>query len=483
MNAGLWTAYEAAAATGGLLCARGGEIAGGELPEESWTAEGLSIDTRTLQPGEIFVALKDVRDGHDFVKNAFGAGAAVALVSRAPSDTPDNAPLLVVEDTLKGLEALAAAARDRCFGKLIAVTGSAGKTSTKEQLRALLAPSGKVHAADRSFNNHLGVPLTLAALPADTDFGVFEIGMNHAGEITPLSRLVRPHIAIVTTVAAAHLEFFQSVEEIAEAKAEIFAGVRRNGTAILPKDNEYFDLLANRARESAGSGGDIRIISFGSAKGADLRMLDYAMPDDGGAVVKAEIFGKPQSFRMGMPGIHQAMNALAAVGAVEAAGGDIDRAFAALAELKPVDGRGEARSLMLDGKAVTLIDESYNANPASMRAAINVLASMTPQGRRVVVLGEMRELGDTAEALHTELAGVLMKSGVDRVYAAGDLMKPMMEALPAEKRGGWAATAVDLVDGVSKELADGDIVMAKGSNASRVSEFVQKLQALAVRPE
>lgn len=495
MTTGLWTAYEAAAATGGALCARGALAQADELPEESWTARGLSIDTRTIKPGEIFVALQDVRDGHDFVRRAFGAGAAAALVSRAPADTPDGAPLLLVDDTLKGLSALAVAARDRCFGKLIAITGSAGKTSTKEQLRAALMPSGKVHAADKSFNNHLGVPLTLAALPANVDFGVFEIGMNHPGEIAPLAQLVRPHIAIITIVAAAHLEFFSSVEKIAEAKAEIFSGVRKGGTIILPKDNHYFDLLANRARQCMGSGGGAEIISFGATKGADLRMLDYHIAHDGIGVMRAEIFGQQKKIRMGMPGQHQAMNALATLAGVSAAGGNLDLAIDALERLQPVGGRGQAVAITLAGKAVTLLDESYNANPVSMAAAISVLGNMCsggqaeqPKGeatsrtagwqarRRIAVLGEMRELGEEAGTLHKALGALLVDAHINRVFAAGALMKPMFEALPAPMRGGWAESAVDLVDMVRHEAHEGDVIMAKGSNASRVADFVKSLQ-------
>ena len=246
----LWTAYEAAAATGGALCARG-EIQR-EWVAEDWSASDISIDTRSIKPGEMFVALRDIRDGHEFLRNAFDAGAAVALVTRAPENAPEGAPLLVVNDTLQGLQDLAIAARTRNFGKRIAVTGSVGKTSTKEILRTILRPSGGVHAADRSFNNHWGVPLTLARMPMRADFSVFEIGMNHAGEIEPLSRLVRPHVAVVTTVGAAHLEFFNSVEGIAEAKAEIFTGLAPGGIAVLPFDNPYYKLLKNPRRGSGG---------------------------------------------------------------------------------------------------------------------------------------------------------------------------------------------------------------------------------------
>ncbi len=472
----LWNALEAAANTGGALCAKG-LMPEGELPEESWVAEGLSIDTRTIQPGDIFVAIKDVRDGHDFVRSAFAAGASAALVSRAPKDTPDGKPLLLVPDTLAGLRDLAAAARDRCFGKLIGVTGSAGKTSTKEMLRAALAPSGKVHAAQKSFNNHLGVPLTLAALPKDADFGVFEIGMNHAGEITPLTDLVRPHIAIVTTVAAAHLEFFASVEEIAEAKAEIFSGLRgignNMGVAILPKDNPYFDLLANRATQLAAA----EIISFGTDAGSRIRMTSYEPQPSGLNTVHVDFDGTPLSFQLGLTGQHQAMNALAVLGAVKAVGGSLDKAIAALEAMQPVEGRGARHQLRIDGRKVTLIDESYNANPASMAVSISGLGAMPIQGKRIAVLGEMRELGESEAALHLDLANALEVAKIDLVFAAGPLMKEMYETLPEAMRGGFAATALDLVAPVKDAALAGDIIMAKGSNASRVGLFVKELIA------
>jgi UDP-N-acetylmuramoyl-tripeptide--D-alanyl-D-alanine ligase len=480
METGLWTAYEAAAATGGALCARG-PLADGqsELPEENWAANGLSIDTRTIKPGDIFVALKDARDGHDFVPQAFEAGAAAALVSRAPEDTPEGAPLLLVQDTLNGLEQLAAAARDRCFGKLIGVTGSAGKTSTKEQLRAALSPSGKVHAAQKSFNNHLGVPLTLAALPSDADYGVFEIGMNHAGEITPLTKLVKPHVAIITTVAAAHLEFFDSVEGIAEAKAEILLGVRSGGTVILPKDNKYFDLLANRATQVQQTNGPITILTFGSSAGADIRMLDYSAGANGQNRVKAELFGKPLEFTMAMAGEHQAMNALAVLGAVHATGASVDAAVEALGQLGAVGGRGEPQALTLDGKRITLIDESYNANPVSMAAAIKVLAGWQGEGRKIAVLGDMLELGPDGPRLHMEIAPQLVDAGIDHVYAAGELMKPMLEKLPEGMQAGWQKSASDLFQVLKEDLRDGDVLMAKGSNASRVTELVRQIKGQA----
>jgi len=477
-NGNLWTAYEAAAATGGALCARGGD------PEhwtaETWEANGISIDTRSLKPGEMFVALRDARDGHEFLDNAFEAGASVALVAHAPDDAPEGAPLLVVGDTLEGLKDLALAARQRNFGKRIAVTGSAGKTSTKEILRGILSASGKVHAADKSFNNHWGVPLTLARLPMRADFGVFEIGMNHVGEITPLTDLVRPHVAIVTTVAPAHLEFFKSIEEIAEAKAEIFSGLAKGGLAVLPVDNPHFSLLKTRA-QAAGAAG---YVTFGEKDGADFQLLAYE-ETSAGARITVKIRGETREITVGIPGRHQALNMLAALAAADAVGANLEASIKALGNLTPAEGRG-ARSIikLVDGEA-TLIDESYNANPASMAAAIGLLgaAPVGENGRRIAVLGEMLELGPDAPALHAELSKLLVAAKVDRVYAAGGLMLHLWEALPPEMRGLHAGSAVGLVGPVEDDVAPGDVVMVKGSNASQVSAVARALKPRSEKQE
>lgn len=467
----LWSAYEAAAATGGALCARGGDPK--RWTAEEWSAGGISIDTRSLKPGDIFVALRDIRDGHEFLKNAFEAGASAALVARAPEDAPEGAPLLVVGDTLQGLRDLAVAARLRNFGKRIAVTGSAGKTSTKEILRTILSSAGMVHAADKSFNNHWGVPLTLARLPMSADYGVFEIGMNHPGEITPLTGLVRPHAAIVTTVAAAHLEFFKSVEEIAEAKAEIFTGLAPGGVAVLPYDNEFFPLLKKRAEEA----GAASFVTFGEKDGADFQLLDYA-PDGAGARLTASIMGERREFFAGAPGRHQATNMLAALSAANAVGAPLNTAIAALSAIKPAEGRGARTAISVEGGAATLIDESYNANPASMAAAIGLLGASEPAagGRRLAILGEMLELGPEGPALHEKLVTALTAAKVDRVFAAGQLMRHLWDVLPSHMRGLHAGDAVGLVGPVLDAVGPGDIVMVKGSNASKVSAVARALK-------
>jgi UDP-N-acetylmuramoyl-tripeptide--D-alanyl-D-alanine ligase len=475
MNASLWTAFEAAAATGGALCARGGDP--GRWIAEEWSAHGVSIDTRTLGAGEMFVALVDARDGHDFVAAAFERGASAALVARAPQNAPEGAPLLVVGDTLEGLRDLARAARLRNFGKRVAVTGSVGKTSTKEMLRAAFAAAGRVHASDKSFNNHWGVPLTLARMPMNADFSVFEIGMNHAGEITPLTRLVRPHVAVITTIGEAHIENLGSRENIARAKAEIFLGLEAGGAAVLPIDNDYFGLLRDLAR---GAGVE-RIVTFGESPEADIRLTGYAMRADGGDVA-ATVFGAPFEFSLAAPGRHQAMNALAVIGAARALGLPAAKAAAGLKGLGAAAGRGaQTRVRLKTGAEVLLLDESYNANPTSMAAALALLGQLQPrgQGRRIAVLGDMLELGAEAPALHAGLAGALAAARVDRLFVAGALMRRLWDEAPHAIRAAAAPDAQSLTPAVLAAVEDGDIIMVKGSNASKVSEIVAALKAAA----
>ena len=473
MNAsGLWTAYEAAAATGGQLCARGGDP--GRWIAEEWTAAGVSIDSRTIEKGEIFVALHDARDGHEFVAGAFARGASAALVARAPDNTPAGAPLLVVADTLIALRDLALAARQRNFAKRIAVTGSVGKTTTKEMLRVALSAAGRVHASDKSYNNHWGVPLTLARLPIDADFGVFEIGMNHAGEITPLTSLVAPHVAIVTTIGDAHIEFFGSRDKIAEAKAEIFIGLSRGGTAVLPRDVPEFGILEERAL-AAGA----RIVTFGEHPAADFCLV--GTDSDGlRQSVRARAFGEALSFVLGAPGRHNAANALSVIAAAESIGIPRPLAAAALGAFGAGEGRGKQTRLTLPGdRQIVLVDESYNANPTSMRAALSLLGELRPQrgGARVAVLGDMLELGPAGPAMHVGLSEALVASAVERLYVAGALMRGLFEVAPASMRAGVADAAAALAGTVVAELKDGDIVMVKGSNGSRVSVIAAAIRA------
>jgi UDP-N-acetylmuramoyl-tripeptide--D-alanyl-D-alanine ligase len=443
----------------------------GALPA---SVPGLSIDTRTIQPGETFFAIKGDRDGHEFVPAALQAGAGLAVVARDKlTAMPKDAPLLVVPDVLEGLNDLARAARARVNAKTVAVTGSVGKTGTKEALRLALGAQGATHASAASYNNQWGVPLSLARMPRDTAFGVFEIGMNHAGEITPLTRMVRPHIAIVTAIAPVHLEFFGSLEAIADAKAEIFLGLESGGIAVLNRDDAQFAHLSAAAQTA----GVARIVSFGEHERADARLLKVSLQADT-STIEARILGQDVTLKLGAPGRHVVQNALAVLAAAMLAGADLALAALALAGLKPPVGRGERMTLDLPGGGALLIDESYNANPASMRAALALLGQvpMTGLGRRIAVLGDMLELGPEGPALHAGLAEGVVESAVDLVYCAGPLMKSLWDALPSERRGGYADTAAALEPDVLAAVRAGDAVMVKGSLGSRMGPVVNALK-------
>jgi UDP-N-acetylmuramoyl-tripeptide--D-alanyl-D-alanine ligase len=381
---------------------------------------------------------------------------------------------LVVPDVLDGLRALARAARTRLQAKVIGVTGSVGKTGTKEGLRLALTPSGATHASVASYNNHWGVPLSLARCPASVDYAVFEMGMNHAGEIEPLTRLVRPQVAIITTVEPVHLEFFRSIEEIADAKAEIFLGVEAGGAAVINRDNKQFARL-QRAAKAAGVA---RVIAFGEHARADARLVKVALHPDC-STVQAKILGTDVTYKVGAPGRHLVLNSLAVLAAVALTGADLALAALALAELKPAAGRGARATLELaDGSSALLIDESYNANPASMRAALALLgqAKLGPRGRRIAVLGDMLELGPEGAALHRALAKPVVASGVDLVFCCGPLMGSLWEALPPERRGGYAETAAELQPQVLSAIRPGDAVMVKGSLGSRMGTIVKAFE-------
>ncbi|MEM6649244.1 MAG: UDP-N-acetylmuramoyl-tripeptide--D-alanyl-D-alanine ligase [Pseudomonadota bacterium] len=457
----LWTAYEAAAATFG-------DVMGAE-----WSASGLSIDTRRLEPGDIFVAVKDVRDGHDFLAAAANAGAAAALVSYIPEDAPASLPLLKVNDTMAGLRTLARASRDRNFGKLVAVTGSVGKTSVKEMLRATLSEAGDVHAAAASFNNHLGVPLTLASLPPKSDYGVFEIGMNHAGEITPLVAMVRPHVAIITTIAAVHLEFFDSVDGIAAAKAEILSGIRPGGVAVLPADSSYYEYLESEAK---GQNVD-RIIPFGETadgkKGAQL--TGYEEQKGGKAKVTAKVLDEDISFLLQAKGKHHAVNAMSVLASCSALGIPMEKACRGLEQFTAGDGRGAVYERTLQGKKIRILDESYNANPTSMTATLTVLGATQPegQGRRIAVLGEMKELGPQSPDLHASLAPPILEAKVEKLYTAGQDMLALNEKLSGQVPQHHREKAEELMEALGADLRDGDVVLFKGSNASGIGTLLK----------
>ena len=453
-----------------LVQATGAEASGG-APDIT----GLSIDTRTLQTGDLFVALKDVRDGHDFVANAFKAGAAAALVDRAHAPALAGiGPLYVVDQVLPALEKLGQASRARATGRIIAVTGSVGKTSTKEMLRVVFERQGKTHASVASYNNHWGVPLTLARMPAATRFGIFEIGMNHSFEIVPLAGFVRPEIAIVTTVEPVHLASFPGIEAIADAKGEIFSGLVPGGVAVINRDNPQFDRLkAHAAASPAG-----RIVSFGAHEAADVRLLHVQCTADV-SNVEASVLGVRLAYRIGAPGRHLVQNSLAVLAAVHLSGGDLALAGLSLAEFAPSDGRGRRIALDAGRDPIMLLDESYNANPSSMQAAMAVLATIpvTRQGRRIAILGDMLELGSHGPDLHRGLSDAVKANGVDLVFAAGPLMKNLFDALPKARQGGYAADSTQLEHIVLDAIRGGDIVTVKGSNGSRMGRIVAALKA------
>ena len=450
----------------------------GPLPD---LVTGLSIDTRTIGRGEAFFAIQgDARDGHDFVPAALHAGAGLAVVAREKRDTlPNDAPLLVVGDVLEAMRDLARAARERSQAKIIAVTGSVGKTGTKEALRLALAASGPTHASLASYNNHWGVPLSLARLPENARYAVFEIGMNHAGEITPLTRLVRPHVAIVTTIEPVHLEYFGTVEAIADAKAEIFLGVEPGGAAVINRDSPYYRRLADAAKAA----GVERIVSFGEHEDADARLLKVALQASSSAV-HARILGSEVTYKLGAPGRHVVMNSLAVLAASALVGADLAFAALALTALEPPSGRGQRIALALaNGGEALLIDESYNANPASMRAALALLgqAAVGPRGRRIAVMGDMLELGSAGADLHRSLVEPVLGAGIDLVFGAGPLMRALWDALPSERRGGYAESAAALESQVIAAIRDGDAVMVKGSLGSRMGPIVKTLARLYSR--
>ncbi len=440
----------------------------------SAAVRGVSIDSRTLEAGDLFIAIKGAaHDGHDHIARAFESGAVAAVVSRErAARLAALGPLFAVDDTLSAMERLGVAARARSKARIVAVTGSVGKTTVKEMLRAMLAACGATHASAHSYNNHWGVPLTLARMAVRARYGVFEIGMNHAGEIAPLSRMARPHAALVTTIAPVHIEHLGSIEAIADAKAEIFLGLEPGGVAALNRDAPQFERLV-KAAAARGA----RVLTFGRGADCDARLIEVEAID-GGSRVRTMVLGRELAFVLGAPGVHMAENALGALLAAEALGADLDACAAALKRFSPQQGRGARFSVKTaDGPAI-IIDESYNANPASMRAALNLLAAAKPgpKGRRIAVIGDMLELGPKAEAMHAELAADLSASGVDLLFGAGPLTRALYDAAPASMRAAWAERSNELTDEVARELRGGDIAMIKGSNGSRMGPLVAALR-------
>jgi UDP-N-acetylmuramoyl-tripeptide--D-alanyl-D-alanine ligase len=463
MNSPLWTRDEIAAATG--------TRAGSAFAQ----ATGASIDTRTLEPGDLYFAIKgDVHDGHDFVPAALEKGASAAVVSeeKAPEFAGSDR-LIVVPDVLEAMRRLGRAARARTNARIVAITGSVGKTGTKEAMRLALARQGATHASVASYNNHWGVPLTLARMPRESAFGVFEIGMNHAHEIVPLTGMVRPHVAVITTVEPVHIEFFPSLWGIADAKGEIFSGLEPGGTAVINRDNPYFERMRAHAYASAAG----RVVTFGEHEAADIRAHRIIVKPDH-SVVDATIFGQPLTYRIGTAGRHIALNSLSALAASHALGADIALVALSFAELKPPVGRGERTMLAIGEGEALLIDESYNANPASMRAALaNLGAVEIGRGaRRIAILGDMKELGEKGPGLHAELADAIEANRIDMLFAAGPLMKNLVDALPKARVAAYAETSAELVDAVRAAVRPGDAVTVKGSLSMKMALVVKALK-------
>lgn len=454
----LWTAEQVVEATSGKA-------------KDSWQASGLSIDSRTLEKGDLFIALKGEQfDGHDYVQVALEAGAAAVMVSAIPEEVAED-KLLVVDDTQKALEALAVHRRKHSAAHIIAVTGSVGKTSVKEMLATVLQDQGNTHATSGNLNNHIGLPLTLARMPLDTEYGVFELGMNHAGELTTLTQMLQPHVAMITSIEAVHLEFFDSVDDIAAAKSEIFAGVVPGGHAIIPFDSRYLPFLANEASK-AGIVID-NIYSFGVGKHARYRLVKGKEHDDRQSL-QVDANGRELAYDLKLVGRHQALNSVGVVAALDALGADSVQAQSSFGKIEPPEGRGRRYALTMGGKQVTLIDDSYNAGPASMQAALEVLGQAT--GRKVAVLGDMLELGETSEALHASLATPIQKHGIDKLFTAGDFMATLHQAVPEAVQGKHCSTAKDLLPALEQDLEAGDTVLIKGSHGSNMWQLAASLR-------
>ena len=453
----LWSSTDVETATGGYAVT-------------NWFATGISIDTRTIQVGELFVALKDQRDGHDFVATALANGASAALVSRVPDGVDKNAPLLIVPDVLAALQDMAQFARARTKAVVIGVTGSVGKTSTKEMLKTILSMSGKVHVAEKSFNNHWGVPLTLARMPMDVDFAVIEIGMNNPGEIRPLAKLANLDVAIVLNVSAVHLKSFKNVHEIAYAKSEIFENLSSKATAIVNNDLPLTSVMMKIIRKV-----DAKVITFGHAINSDYRLIETKRQDEK-TISHVMINGVNTTFNFHAEGNHFAMNALAAIAAAQVAGASLSKIIQALSDWKAPAGRGERQLIKFSSGCIELIDESYNANPASMAAALEVLANSETLGSKIAVLGEMGELGSEELSYHVKLASLDVITHIDIFHLVGPMMQSMYEALPIKKRGLWVETTDELVLQIRSLLSVNDIVMVKGSNYTRFSKIVEAIK-------
>jgi len=473
----LWRAEEIIAATHAILPAEA---------ERDWVANGVSIDSRTLAYEDLFIAIKGAQlDGHDYIKQAFEAGACAVLaaahvdLSHADLSAHNESRILRVPDTLIALQTLGAAARARMKGKVVAVTGSVGKTTIKEGLRAALDSSGATHASQASYNNLWGVPLSLARMPEATEFGIFEIGMNHAGEITPLVEQVQPDIALITNIAPAHIAHFENLGGIAAAKAEIFTNFANSASnmkiALLPADSEWFDYLQSEAKKAGAK----RIVSFGEGKQADSRAISVKLHADC-SCMSANILGQAVALRIGLPGKHMVINSLSILAVVHLLNADIALAALALGKMEGLAGRGRRHDIHFANGTCTLIDESYNANPASMTFALKILGQSAPDGtgRRIAVLGDMKELGKQSADLHRALGKHIQTNDIDLVFTLGSSMRHLHDNLPSDCAGLHTDKLDALIDGLVSEIQDRDIVMVKGSNSMQLSKLVEALLAL-----
>ncbi|HBM91131.1 MAG TPA: UDP-N-acetylmuramoylalanyl-D-glutamyl-2,6-diaminopimelate--D-alanyl-D-alanine ligase [Rhodospirillaceae bacterium] len=452
-------------------------VRGQSLHVQDWQAHGLSIDSRSVQKGDLFIAIKGPSlDGHDYVHHAFENGAVAAIVSQQPSQVPPDVPLIHVDDTLTALQDLGRVNRARTGAKIIAVTGSVGKTSCKEQLRLMLGAINDTYANEGSLNNHWGVPLSLARMPADTKYGIFELGMNHKDELAPLSRDVQPAIALITNVEAVHLEFFNSVEEIADAKAEIFLGMNPDGIAVLNHDSPHYARLIAAARTQ----GLKKTLSFGHSSKCDAR-IQALEPDEAGTNVEAIILGQKVSYRVGAAGVHLAINALGTLLACAALGVDLEICSKALSSYRTPERRGTRQTITsTDGGSLTLIDETFNASPIANHAALNVLgqASVHAAGRRIAILGDMLELGEKSPEMHAGLAQTLEENKIDVVHCCGEMMTHLYHALPPDMRGTLAPNSTELAQKAAATLHAGDVVMVKGSKGSHMEIIVEEIKKL-----
>ncbi|WP_374307160.1 UDP-N-acetylmuramoylalanyl-D-glutamyl-2,6-diaminopimelate--D-alanyl-D-alanine ligase [Dongia sp.] len=461
----LWASAEIAAAVKGTA-------------QVAFAATGVSIDSRKVGKGDLFIALQGPNfDGHDYIAGALASGAAGVIAHRLPDGVAASAPIVLVKDTLQALQDLGAAARNRSEAKFIAITGSVGKTSTKEMLKTVLTAQARTFASEGNLNNHWGAPLSLARMPRGTEIGIFELGMNHADEIRPLARMVRPHVAVITTVEAVHIEFFNSVAEIADAKAEILEGLEPGGAAVLPRDNPHFERMSKRAKDL----GIANIVSFGADPASDVKLLACETSSTGNRV-RADVFGKEMEFSTGLAGRHQAINALAVLGAVKALGAHVARAAKDLAGAIPLKGRGYREEIRLAAGTFTLMDESYNASPAAMRAAFAVLAGLpiAAGGRRLVILGDMRELGQEGPGLHRGLKDDLIAGSIDSAFLVGPLMGELFALLPEGMRGAHTAESTAMVALATKAIRPNDIVLVKGSLGTRMAPIVEAIRDMDV---